>query len=79
MNDLTGTIYKVTNKVTGKSYIGQTTKTIAERFQQHCRRDSQCKKLANSIQKYGKGNFTIESIYTVNATTEEQLHNELNK
>ena len=30
-----GYIYKITNKVNGKIYIGQTVKTVEKRFQQH--------------------------------------------
>lgn len=31
-----GKIYKITNKINGKIYVGQTTKTLEERFQKHC-------------------------------------------
>ena len=31
-----GKIYKITNKVNGKIYVGQTMKTLEERFQKHC-------------------------------------------
>jgi hypothetical protein len=29
-------IYKITNKINGKSYIGKTLKTVKERWSEHC-------------------------------------------
>lgn len=55
-------IYKITNKINGKIYIGQTAKSIKERFNQHCLKWSCCTKLKNAINKYGKENFIIEQI-----------------
>ena len=31
-----GKIYKITNHINGKIYVGQTTKSLKERFQKHC-------------------------------------------
>jgi group I intron endonuclease len=61
-------IYKVTNKIDGKIYIGQTTQSITERWWQHCHRSpSQPHRsyIYNAIQKDGVENFTIECIATV--------------
>ena len=55
-------IYKITNTVNGKVYIGQTWGLLSERFQEHCRPSSNCTFLKNAIVKYGKTNFTIEFI-----------------
>ena len=60
-----GYIYKICNLITNKIYIGRTTKTIEERFSEHCRvafNDNIKKKLKiqNSIKKYGKENFTLD-------------------
>lgn len=33
-----GKIYKITNKLNGKVYIGQTIQSLEERFQRHCSR-----------------------------------------
>ena len=33
-----GKIYKITNKLNGKVYIGQTVQSLEERFQRHCSR-----------------------------------------
>lgn len=55
-------IYKITNRINGKVYIGQTKNSLARRFYIHCRRSSCCKKLKYAIGKYGKENFTINQI-----------------
>lgn len=59
-----GYIYKITNTVNNKIYIGQTINTLKRRFNQHIHR-SGCVKLYNAIIKYGKENFTIEEIEKV--------------
>jgi len=59
-------IYKITNKNDGKFYIGQTTKSLEQRFSSHCKICSKCTKLSRAIQKYGKENFTIEIIEICN-------------
>ena len=67
-----GFIYKITNKVNGKSYIGQTIQNIKERFYQHCA--TKCSQailnmvIHKAINKYGKSNFTIEVIEEVEST-----------
>lgn len=53
-------IYKITNLVNGKIYIGQTVQCLNKRWKQHCRKNSHCLYLKNAIQKYGKENFKIE-------------------
>ncbi len=66
-----GKIYKITNKINGKVYVGQTMKTLKERFQKHCwgttEKDSYHLNMAikKAIKKYGKDNFTIELIEEV--------------
>jgi group I intron endonuclease len=54
-------IYKITNTINGKLYIGQTVNTLHHRWKQHCR-SSGCRYLSSSIKKHGKENFTIEEI-----------------
>lgn len=58
-----GYIYKITNLINNKVYIGQTSRTIQERWEQHIR-DSQKLKysLYLAINKYGINNFVIEQI-----------------
>lgn len=58
-------IYKITNNVTGKLYIGQTTQSLHGRFKDHCREDKHKTTqsyLHRAIHKYGKENFSIEEI-----------------
>jgi group I intron endonuclease len=61
-----GKIYKITNNINGKIYIGCTIRsTIEKRFSEHVYRAKTCKyksKLYNSFKKYGINNFTIELI-----------------
>lgn len=52
-------IYKITNLINGKIYVGQTMRSIEERFKEHCCTDSA---IGNAIRKYGKGNFKLELI-----------------
>lgn len=61
-----GFIYKITNNINGKVYIGQTIKTIKKRWQQHICNSSkpyfQQIVLYKAMKKYGKENFYIEPI-----------------
>lgn len=63
-------IYKITNKVNNKTYIGQTTKSLSIRFAQHCQKSSKCTGISTAIQKYGKENFIIEEIGGANNQSE---------
>lgn len=56
------TIYKITNIIDGKIYIGQTWGKIETRFCQHCQLTSKCIYLKSAIQYHGKDNFTIEAV-----------------
>lgn len=56
-----GFIYKVTNKVNGKSYIGQTRNTVEFRWRQHYKAKDN-KYFHRAIAKYGKDNFTVETL-----------------
>lgn len=60
-------IYKITNKVNGKIYIGQTTKTLEKRKSQHLTRAKQGVQthLCQAIRKYGEKNFNFEVICRV--------------
>ena len=51
-------LYKITNKVTGKCYIG-VSKDPYRRFKEHTSEHSTCTKLKRSMQKHGSDNFTL--------------------
>ena len=67
----TGKIYKISNNFDEKEYIGQTWRDLEKRFKKHCRSDSGCLKLKNSIQSHGKENFKIELLWEGECTQEE--------
>ena len=54
-----GIIYKITNKVNGKSYIGQTRYSLEFRWRQHIHKKDNTY-FHNAIKKYGVENFSIE-------------------
>jgi hypothetical protein len=62
-----GYIYLITNQVTGAYYVGQTTKGIYQRFDQHM---ANAKKrwttvpLQQAIQEYGYWNFIPQHLHT---------------
>ena len=59
-------IYKITNQINGKSYVGQTVKSAEERWKEHqqhafgTHENDQNKTLYKAIRKYGLENFTFE-------------------
>lgn len=60
-------IYKVTNNINGKVYIGQTTRSLRSRWKQHCYAAEDGHKgshlsLQKDIAKYGPGNFSVKQI-----------------
>lgn len=62
-----GFIYKITNRVNNKVYIGQTRFTIEHRFKQHLKNAERFDSMPiyKAIRKYGKENFEIESLEEV--------------
>ena len=63
-------IYKITNLINGKSYIGKTLSTIDERWNEHCRsvrrKCYEKRPLYSAMNKYGVDNFKIEQIEECN-------------
>lgn len=56
-------IYKITNNITKKVYIGKTTRDLDTRFYEHSINRSGCKSAVHdSMKKYGVENFSIEEI-----------------
>ena len=61
-----GKIYKITNNITRRAYIGLTTKSIEARFKEHVYfavSGRSNNKLHSAIRKYGSSNFTIKLLY----------------
>ena len=63
-----GVVYKITNRLNGKIYVGQTTRPVEERFRGH---KSGSLFIDREIQKYGVENFSLEVIEE--CETQEQL------
>lgn len=58
-------IYKITNKINGKVYIGRTKRTLEVRWKAHCHdanSRTKCYKLQRAIKEFGAANFTVEQI-----------------
>lgn len=63
-----GFIYKITNRVNNKVYIGQTRFTVEHRWNQHLRhfnKEHRQQPLYKAFQKYGTENFQIEALEEV--------------
>lgn len=71
-----GYIYKISTTASSKVYIGQTTKTIEERFAEHLKSSTEKTKetlhLYLAMNKYGKETFYVEQLDT--AQSREELN-----
>ena len=67
-------IYKITNIVNNKIYVGQTTESLEKRFKRHMgyQKESSDTKFYRAVRKYGVDNFKIEPIEEVK--TQEELN-----
>jgi group I intron endonuclease len=67
-------VYLITNQINQKRYVGITSRSIAERFEEHCNQieSKKTKKSAihEAIVKHGRENFTIEQIDSAQTTEE---------
>jgi len=57
-----GFIYKIVNKINGMIYIGQTIKSVEERWRNHKQSASNCHYLKNAFKKYGIDHFDFKII-----------------
>lgn len=58
-----GFVYCVTNLANGKRYVGITTRTIEQRWKEHCNYKINKKSvLRNAIRKYGSDSFAVEHL-----------------
>jgi group I intron endonuclease len=71
-------IYKITNIINNKSYIGKTEKNIEERFKEHKkdinRRLFEKRPLYHAMNKYGIENFKIELLEKTNKPEEREKY-----
>lgn len=65
-------IYKITNKLNNKIYIGQTVRDLQTRFDEHMRDQTSNDYFHMAVRKYGRDAFLIEQIDT--AETIEELN-----
>lgn len=58
-----GLIYKLTNKINGKIYVGQTKKSVEKRWKQHVNHAKNSDgPFQKAIRKYGEESFTLEVV-----------------
>lgn len=59
-------IYKITNNINGKIYIGKTNFTVEKRWKEHCndfkKETLQKRPLYSAMKKYGIENFSVEEV-----------------
>lgn len=69
---MSASIYRITNKVNGKCYVGQTIQGLEKRWRGHCKASKHgTTYLSNAIQKYGSESFAVELL---EETTTEHLN-----
>jgi group I intron endonuclease len=72
-----GRIYKITNKLNGKFYVGKTIKSLSTRFYNHyyASKNSSTTYFHKALRKYGKDNFIIEELdrYDVDILGEKEI------
>lgn len=62
-----GCVYCIENVLNGKRYVGITTRTIKERFAEHCKAESY---IGKAIRKYGVENFKLYELAVANSREE---------
>lgn len=70
-------LYKITNKINEKSYVGFTSTTPTSRWYQHCAnayKKNRRSKLYSAMRKYGKDSFSLEEIYQGNDALEKEQY-----
>lgn len=77
-----GYVYKITNLINGKIYIGVTKRNIKIRFNEHStcvkRQPNRPSVIGLAIEKYGKENFKIEVLEKIEFNTNKKLNDKLN-
>lgn len=62
-------VYLATNKINGKKYVGQTVRSLEERWKDHCRAKDD-NYFHRAIHKYGVENFSLEVLDTAESGKE---------
>ena len=57
-----GYIYKITNKIDNKTYIGKTTQELELRWKDHQKKGSNCRYLKYALKKYSIENFKFQLV-----------------
>ena len=66
-----GVIYKITNKINGKTYIGQTIHGFDKRYNGNLKNNTHNQYLKRSITKHGIENFEVNKIFDIAFSKEE--------
>lgn len=81
MSEFTGHVYKITNTVNGKVYVGQTKTSLNKRFTSHkceSKKERYTNKFYEEMRELGTENFKIESLSEIKTKTRDELSNMLN-
>lgn len=74
---MTGKIYKIVNDINDKVYVGQTIKTLVQRFQKHCSYSDDVNHtmaIKKAIHKYGRDHFKIVLLEELSDCNQEVLN-----
>lgn len=74
---MTGKIYKIVNDINDKVYVGQTIRTLAQRFQKHCSYSDDVNHtmaIKKAIHKYGRDHFKIVLLEEIEDCNQEALN-----
>ena len=71
-------VYKITNRINNKIYIGKTYLSPDQRFKQHCKDSKRSEKknrpLYSAMNKYGVENFVVETIEETDSPEEREKY-----
>lgn len=70
---MNGYVYKITNTSNGRLYIGQTVRSVEQRFKEHFHPSSGCVFLQKAIKEYGKDNFIVSILEIVHGYSKSEL------